>query len=91
MATLIKKTFNWDFLLIIPVLYHRDREHGSMHIDMVLEQRVLCLSDNRKLTGSHSKGSLSKRDLKACPHSDTLPPTRPHHPVMPLPFGAIFF
>lgn len=34
---------------------------------------------------------LEKRDLKACPYGDTLPTTRPHLLIGPLPLGAIFF
>jgi hypothetical protein len=30
---------------------------------------------------------LTHRDLKACPYSDTLPPSRPHLLIAPLPVG----
>ena len=45
-----------------------------MHADMVLELRVLQLAGNRKSTDYNTEGSLNKRDLKAHPHSDTVPP-----------------
>ena len=58
---------------------------------MVPELRVLHLAGNRKSTGSHTEGSLSKRDLKAHPHNDILPPTRSHLLIGPLPLGVISF
>ena len=61
-----------------------------MKTDVVLELRELHLAGSRKLTDCHTEGSLSKRDLKACLHSDTLPPTRPHLLIVPLPIGDIF-
>ena len=55
-----------------------------MQADMVLELRVLHLAGRRNSTDGHTEGSLSKRDLKARPHSDTLLPTRSHLLVMLL-------
>ena len=73
MTTLIKET-----LIGVASIqfrsYHHGKDNGSMQGDMVLELRVLYLADNRKLTDCHTEGSLSQRDLKARPHSDTLPP-----------------
>lgn len=39
----------------------------------------------------HTDPSLRKGHLGAHPHSDRLPPTKPHPLVVPLPIGAIFF
>ena len=38
----------------------------------------------------HTGSSLSIGDLKAYPHNDTLPPTRPHLLIVPLPMGQAF-
>ena len=68
--------------------------HGSVQADMVPEKELRVLRLNPQAMGSglcHTRCSLSIRDLKACPHSDTLPPTRPHLLIVPLPLGAIFF
>ena len=62
-----------------------------MQADVVLELRVLHLAGNRKSTDCHTEGNLSKRDHKAHPHRDTLPPSRPHLLIVSLPLGAIFF
>ena len=62
-----------------------------MQADMVLELRVLHLTGNRKSAESHAEKSLSKRDLKARPHSDTLPPTRPHLLIVPHLWGSFSF
>jgi hypothetical protein len=54
-------------------------EHGSIQADMVLEKELRILHLDWKATGNCYTGqSLSIGDLKACPHNDTLPPTRPH-------------
>lgn len=39
-ATLMRKTFNWGSLTVLEVSVHyrRDREHGSKHADVVLEE-----------------------------------------------------
>ena len=55
--------------------YHHDREYGSVQADVVLEPGMLHLADNRKLTETPNR-FLSIGNLKVCPHSDTLPPTR---------------
>ena len=63
-----------------------------MHADVALECRVLHLEGNRTSTSYYTEGSLNKRDFKACPHSDTLPLTRLHFLIAPLPWEvAIFF
>ena len=56
------------------VHYHQDGEHGGMQTDVVLEEqlRVLHLAVNRKLTETLG-GILSIGNLRARPHSDTLP------------------
>ena len=55
--------------------------HGGMQADMVLEKElsVLHLDPQAAEAAVYStEHSLSKGDLKACPCSDVLPPTRPH-------------
>jgi hypothetical protein len=71
------------------VIYHHGRKHGSIQAGMVLEDlRVLHLDKavarRDCLIGSQEDG------LKAHPHSDTLPPTRPHLLIVPLPGPSIF-
>ena len=59
--------------------------HGDVMVDMVLEEqlRLLHRVGNRKPT--ETLGSfLSIDNLKACPHSDTLPSTKPHLLIMLL-------
>ena len=76
-ATLIKKN-----LIVVAHLQFRGSvhicgEHCGMQTGMVLEKylSVLYLEGNRKST----LGSiLSIRNLKVCPHSDTLPVIRPY-------------
>lgn len=89
MATLIKKAFNWGFRGCVH--YHHDGYHDGVQADVVLELRMLHLAGNRKSTGCHTRGNLSTRDLKAGPHGDIHPPTRPPLLIEPLPLAAIFF
>ena len=44
----------------------------------------------KKETAYHTTHSLSTGDLKTHPNSDTLPPTRPHLLIVPLPVGQAF-
>jgi hypothetical protein len=71
------------------VHYHHDRKHGSVQADIVQELRVLHLvsKTNRRRLASRQ---LGRRSLKAHPHSDTLPPTKPHLLIVPLPRPSIF-
>ena len=72
------------------VHYHHGRKHGSIQADMVLEEpRILHLDPKapRRRLSFHTGQSLNIESLKAHSHSDTLPPTRPHLPVVPLPVG----
>jgi hypothetical protein len=65
------------------VCYHHGREYGSLEADMMLEElRVLHLHRKavRRRLLLHTRRSLSIGDLKAHPHSDTLPPTKPYLP-----------
>ena len=62
-----------------------------MQADVALELRVLHLAGNRKSTDCHTEGSLSKRDLRKPAPTVTVPPTRTHLLIVPLPLGAIFF
>jgi len=60
---------------------------------MVLEeQRILqpCPKRARRRMEFHTGQSLSIGDLKAHPHSDTLPPTRPHPLIVPLSTGQAY-
>ena len=68
------------------VHYHHDLKHGSLQAHMVLEKelRVLYLDpkvgkgDCHLQAARNTGQSLSIGGLKACLHSDALPPTRPH-------------
>ena len=64
-----------------------------MQADMVLQKelRVLCL-DPQAAEGDcvHTGYILSIGDLKVHPHNDTLPPTKTHLLIVPLPMGQAF-
>ena len=57
------------------------RRRGAVYI-LVLRQQ--------KETVCHAGQCLNIGDLKAHPHSDTLPLTRPHLPILPLPMSQAF-
>jgi hypothetical protein len=60
--------------------HHHSRKHGNVQAAMVLEEPKI-LHHDPKAAGDcvfYTEHSLSIGDLKPCPHSDTLPPTRPH-------------
>ena len=65
------------------VHYHHGREHGTMQAEVVLELRVLHLAGIRKSADS-LRGILSRRNLRARPHSDALPPKPYFNKVTPL-------
>jgi hypothetical protein len=66
------------------VCYHLGRKHGSIQAGMVQEElRVL------HLVLKATRGKLLFF-LKTHPHSDTLPPARPHLPKVLLPGSSIF-
>jgi hypothetical protein len=60
------------------VHYHHGRKHGSIQVDMVLEKELRVLH----LDKTAARRGLPSRQLgggsQSLPHSDTLPPTRPH-------------
>jgi hypothetical protein len=62
------------------VHYHHGRKHGSIQAGMVLEKelRVLIQRQPEETVSSSLGRAWALRDLKACPHSDTLPSQRPH-------------
>jgi hypothetical protein len=61
------------------VHYHHDGKHSSRQADVVLEELRVLHFDLQVAEGNcMTRGSLSIYNLKAHPHSDTLPPTRPH-------------
>jgi hypothetical protein len=61
---------------------------------MVLEKELRILKLYLKIVKRrlefYTGQSLNIRNLKAHPHSDTLPPTRPHLLIMSLPVGQAF-
>ena len=57
------------------------RRRGAVYI-LVLRQQ--------KETVCHAGQCLNIGDLKAHPHGDTLPLTRPHLPIVPLPMSQAF-
>ena len=94
-ASLTKKIFSKDDLLkfsVVRSIIIMVGVKGGMEADVVLEEwlRVLHLVGNSKSADSQTEGSLSKRDPKACPQRDTLPPTRPYLLIVPLLLGTIF-
>ena len=95
MANLWKKIFNFGGLLTVRkfsslLSWQETRQRASRH-ENVAESRLL---DNRKWSKI-----LDMRcpyiehiwDLKACFHSDTLSPTRPHLLIVSLPLGTLVF
>jgi hypothetical protein len=72
------------------VHYHHGRKYGSIQASMVLEDlRVLHLdlTAARRKLALRQLGGLS---FKAHPYSDTLPLTRPHLLIVPLPGTRVF-
>jgi hypothetical protein len=73
-------------------------KHGSMQADLVLEEpRVLHLDqktgrkrDCHRRDSFHTGWSLSIGMSKTHLHSDTLPSTRPHFLIVPLPVGQAY-
>jgi hypothetical protein len=76
------------------VYYHHGRKHGSIQADTVLERELRVLRLDLKAAERepvHYTGSgLSVRDLKGHPHSDSLPPKRPHLLIVPLPMDQAY-
>ena len=63
--------------------YHHGKKHGSRQAEMVLEKELRVLdfypkAAIRRLTLLHWGLSMTLGALRACLHSDTFPPTRPH-------------
>ena len=88
MATLITKTFNLGDLPIVSEFQYLIFMMGNtvgIQADVVLELRMLHIAGNSKSIESHTEGRLSKRDLKAHSHSNTLPPTRSYFLIVQLP------
>jgi hypothetical protein len=61
-----------------------------MVLEMELRVLHLDLKAARRRLECHSGQSLSIEDLKACPHSDTLPLTWPYLLIVPLPMGQTY-
>ena len=91
-ASLTRKTFNWSGLLTVSevqfiiimagnMVLRCTARHGAGYILIRKQQEVYC----------DPRSSLSIGDLRVHPHSDTLPPTKPHLLIVPLPLGGIFF
>jgi hypothetical protein len=75
------------------VCYHHGGKQGSTPADIMLEELTVLHLDLKaaKRRLSYIRQSLStRRPLEAHPHSDILPPTRPHLLVGPLPRGQAF-
>lgn len=70
--------------------YHQDGEHGGMEAGVVLELRGYILTQSQQKSIVTLKEAL-ERNLKAHPHSDTLPSTGPHRLTVPLPLWVTFF
>jgi hypothetical protein len=81
-ATLIKENISLGlaYSFRCSVHYHHGEKHSCVQADLVLkEPRALHLDPKaaRRLSFSLG-GSWAFRNLKACLHSDTLPPVRPY-------------
>jgi hypothetical protein len=63
----------------LPLIGNLEMELRVLHLDPQKQEAVF-------LTGC----SLSRHDLKARPHSNTLPPIRPHLLIVPLPMVQSF-
>lgn len=82
-ATLIRKMFNWDWLIVsevssIIIMQEVRWEawwHAGSGVGRIAKSPTSCSSGNRKWTVSHKGCGLS---IWAHPHSDALPPMRPH-------------
>jgi hypothetical protein len=91
MATLIKDNISLGLVYRFrgSVHYHYGRKYGSIQAGMTLEKlRVLPLvpkAARRRLVLMWLGGESPPK-----PHSDTLPPTRPHLLIVPLPGPSIF-
>jgi hypothetical protein len=55
-----------------------EKELRVLHLETKAAIRRLYSAGSQKGLKYHAGQSLSIRDLKAHPHSDILPPTRPH-------------
>lgn len=80
-ATLRRENIGAGLQLRGLVHYHHGGEHGSMQAAMVLEKalRVLHVDLQAAEGACEPTGqSLGIGALKARPHHDTLPPTRPY-------------
>jgi hypothetical protein len=69
------------------VHYHHGRKHDSIQVDMVLERELGVLHFVQKANSRRLASRQLEEGLKAHPHSDTLPPTRPYLLTVPLPIG----
>ena len=77
-TTLIKKNVYLGLAYSFKGLVHyHSQKHGSVLAYMMLEE-MRDLHLDLQATVCHTGHSLSIGDFNACPHSDTLPPTRPH-------------
>jgi hypothetical protein len=96
-----RKTFNGGWLTVSEVQSIIIMV-GSMKADTVLkESRVLQLdpkATRRRLISAgkqdealfYTEWCLSTKSPQSQPHTDTLPPTRPHLPKVPLSMGQTF-
>jgi hypothetical protein len=68
---------------------HHGEKHGCAQTDMVLQKelRVLHLDPWAAGDCSHSGCSWNIGNLKAHPHSNTLPPTTPYFLIVPFPMA----
>jgi hypothetical protein len=62
-------------------------EPRVLYLDLRTAKRRLSSAGSQEGDLSFTGQSLRLAALKACLHSDTLPPTRPHLLIVPLPMG----
>jgi hypothetical protein len=63
-----------------------EKEQRDLYLDLHAAKGHCHLQAARRRLSS-ALGEVCAYDLKAHPHSDTLPPTRPHLLIVPLPMG----
>jgi hypothetical protein len=67
-----------------------EKELRVLHLYLKATKRRLSSSGNQEETLTPRWPEFKHRHLKNHPHSDTLPPTRPHLLIEPLPKGQGF-
>jgi hypothetical protein len=70
--------------------YQQGRKHSSIQAHMLLEELGVLHLHPKEARSRLTSRQLGGGSLKAHPHSDTLPPTRPRLLIVPLPGPFVF-